>query len=95
MGAGGAKTTVSPITVINFNNLGNDNSSMNVGDRPRVSSKLMLLNAYASKLTVNKSGSYIFKYYSSITRYMVTLLTNLMLGRSTKMIRFGYFHLRY
>jgi hypothetical protein len=77
VGAGGAGTAVSPMAVINSNSSGNGDSSVNVGDEPRVGSKLASPNAYALKPIMNESGSYIFRYYRSVTKYIVTFLANL------------------
>jgi hypothetical protein len=77
VGAGGAGTAVGPAAVINSNGSGNDDSSVNVGDESRAGSKLALPNAYASELTMNESGSCIFRYHSSMTGYVITPLANL------------------
>jgi hypothetical protein len=79
VGAKGVETTVSLIAVINFNGSGNGDSSVNVdvGDEPRISSKLTLPNAYSLKPIINKSGSYILGYHRSVTGYMVIPLASL------------------
>jgi hypothetical protein len=68
---------ISLMAAINFNSLSNNDSSMNVNNEPRADSKLTLLNAYALKLIMNESGSYIFRYHKSVTKYIVIPLANL------------------
>jgi hypothetical protein len=77
VGAGGAGIAVAPAAVISSNGLDNDDSSVNVGDKPRVGSKLASPNAYASELTVNKSGSCIFGCHSSVTGYVINSFSQL------------------
>jgi hypothetical protein len=71
VGVGNAETAVGPVAAINSNGSGNDDSSMKADNEPRVGSKLASPNAYASEPIVNESGSCIFRYYRSMTRYVV------------------------
>jgi hypothetical protein len=77
VGAGGVGTTVGPVAVINSNGSGNGDSSVNVGDEPRIDGKLTLPNAYSSEPIVNEFGSCILGYHRSVTGYMVIPLASL------------------
>jgi hypothetical protein len=77
VGAKGVGTIVNPTAVINSNSSGNGDSSVNINNEPWAGNKLTLLNAYALKLIISESGSYIFRYHRSVTKYIVIPLANL------------------